>query len=101
MVSRTPDHHTAGGMVGVDADPMDKAVDAVRAIHAAAVEVNPDIICLAHGGPFVGPAETEPLYARTEVAGFVGASSIERVPIEQAVVGVVQQFKNQRTARAR
>lgn len=92
---------TAGGMVGVDADPMDQAVEAVRAIHAAAVEANPDIICLAHGGPFVGPAETEPLYARTEVAGFVGASSIERVPIEQAVVGVVQQFKSRRTARAR
>ena len=45
--------------------------------------VDPDVICLAHGGPFAEPEDTRVLYERTDAQGFVGASSIERIPIEK------------------
>jgi predicted TIM-barrel enzyme len=55
--------------------------------------VNPDIICLAHGGQIVSPEDTKYIYEHTDAVGFVGASSIERIPVEKAVMGIVEEFK--------
>jgi predicted TIM-barrel enzyme len=65
----------------------------VQSIIKATKRVNPDIICLAHGGPIVGPDDTKYIYQHTDAVGFVGASSIERIPIERAVKGAVEEFK--------
>ena len=43
---------------------------------------NPEILVLAHGGPWVTPEDTDELYAQTDAQGFLGESSIERIPIE-------------------
>ena len=56
--------------------------------------VDPSVICLAHGGPFAEPEDTGALYEQTDAQGFVGASSIERIPIENAVMGAVKAFKD-------
>ncbi|MDZ7836660.1 MAG: phosphoenolpyruvate hydrolase family protein [Actinomycetota bacterium] len=56
-------------------------------------------ICLAHGGPFAQPEDTEYLYRHTDAAGFVGASSIERIPIENAVIEAVKNFKSYKTGK--
>ena len=87
---------TAGGLVGFDslASPLEEAAASVQKIIEATREVNPDIICLAHGGTIATPDDTRLLYERTDAQGFVGASSIERIPVEQAVMGIVQEFKN-------
>ncbi len=87
---------TTGGLVGFDsiAAPLEEAVAAVQEMIEASREVNPDIICLAHGGRIATPEDTAYLYEHTAAAGFVGASSIERIPVEKAVTEVVQQFKN-------
>jgi len=87
---------TAGGMVGFDAvaSPLQESATVVQKIIEATKKVNPDIICLAHGGHIVGPEDTRYIYEHTNAVGFVGASSIERIPIEQAVTGVVKKFKN-------
>jgi predicted TIM-barrel enzyme len=86
---------TTGGLVGFDsiASPLDDAVNSVQQMIEATRQVNPDIICLAHGGRIATPEDTEYLYEHTDAAGFVGASSIERIPVEKAVIEVVQQFK--------
>ena len=86
---------TAGGLVGFDslAMPLKDAAALVQKIIRATKKVNPDIICLAHGGPIVFPEDTRYIYERTEAVGFVGASSIERIPIEKAVRGIVEEFK--------
>jgi len=86
---------TAGGLVGFDsiAAPMKDAAALVQKIIKATRKVNPDTICLAHGGPIVFPEDTKYIYEHTDAAGFVGASSIERIPIEKAVTGVVEEFK--------
>jgi predicted TIM-barrel enzyme len=84
---------TAGGLVGFDAVPMKQAADTVQRIIRATKEANPDVICLAHGGPIVSPEDTRYIYEHTDAEGFVGASSIERIPVEKAVKGVVEEFK--------
>ena len=57
------------------------------------------MICLAHGGPFAEPEDTRVLYERTDAQGFVGASSIERIPIEKAVMSAVKTFKNHKVRK--
>jgi predicted TIM-barrel enzyme len=86
---------TAGGLVGFDsiAAPMKEAAGLVQKIIKVTRKVNPDIICLAHGGPIVSPEDTKYIYQHTDAAGFVGASSIERIPVEKAVMGIVEEFK--------
>ncbi len=85
---------TAGGLIGFPADPMEESLDSAQRIMEGAWNVDPDVICLAHGGPFAEPEDTRVLYARTDAQGFVGASSIERIPIEKAVMSAVKGFKN-------
>lgn len=87
---------TSGGLVGFDeiAPALKQAAALVQSIIEATKQANPDIICLAHGGPFSSPEDTKYLYEHTDAAGFVGASSIERIPVEKAVTEVVRQFKS-------
>ena len=85
---------TAGGLIGFPADPMEESLQNTQTIMEGAWQVNPNVICLAHGGPFAEPEDTRVLYEKTDAHGFVGASSIERIPIEKAVMGAVKAFKN-------
>lgn len=87
---------TAGGLVGFDAiaSPLKDAAATVQKMIEATKEANPNVICLAHGGRIATPEDTRYLYEHTEAAGFVGASSIERIPVEKAVTEVVQAFKS-------
>lgn len=88
---------TAGGMSGPK-EPMlslDSAVDFVQAIIESGRSENPHVICLAHGGPLVTPDDTEFLYERTDVQGFLGESSIERLPIEMGVAQAARDYKAQ------
>ena len=86
---------TAGGLVGFDAlaAPLEDAATSVQRMIEATKEVNSEIICLAHGGPIVAPDDTRHIYDQTDAVGFVGASSIERIPVERAVTGIVEEFK--------
>lgn len=45
-------------------------------------------------GPISGPKEAEYVLQRTKnVHGFYGASSMERLPVEEAIAGTMQQYK--------
>jgi predicted TIM-barrel enzyme len=87
---------TTKGAIGAHtAMDIDDAVELVQKIHDAGKSVNPDIIVLCHGGPISEPEDAEYVLRRTNgVSGFFGASSIERLPTEQAISGQVKQFKN-------
>jgi len=85
---------TTGGLVGFEASPLEDAAANVQKMIEVTMEVNPDIICIAHGGPFADPEDTRYLYEHTDATGFAGASSVERIPVERAVKGVVEQFKS-------
>ena len=88
---------TVGGMVGPK-DPLlarEPAVEYVQQIVEAARRENPEVICLAHGGPFATPDDTDYLYEQTDAQGFFGESSIERIPIEQSVAAEIAALKAQ------
>jgi predicted TIM-barrel enzyme len=88
---------TEGGLVGLrSAMSVPEAVETATQIFSAARRVSPDVLCLAHGGPLATPRETAVLYERSDAAGFVAASSIERLPTERAVTGEARAFKAQR-----
>jgi predicted TIM-barrel enzyme len=71
------------------------AVEYIQDIIQAARGERPDVLCLAHGGPFATPRDTEFLYEQTDVQGFLGESSIERLPIEQGVAEAARDYKAQ------
>jgi predicted TIM-barrel enzyme len=88
---------TTGGTIGAGhALPMDEAVKATQEMIDAARAVNPNVIALAHGGPFEGPEQVAYVLESSDAQGFVGASSFERLPVEQAIVGLVKEFKKLR-----
>jgi predicted TIM-barrel enzyme len=70
-----------------------EAAAATQAMILAAREVNPAVIALAHGGPIAEPDEVAYVLTHTDAQGFVGASSMERLPVERAIVKVVQDLK--------
>lgn len=85
---------TSGGSIGAEATmTLDQTASAVQEIIDAARAVNPNILALCHGGPMEDPDDVSYVLARTTAQGFVGASSIERLPIEKAITGVVKAFK--------
>lgn len=90
---------TAGGLIGFPADPLQESLENTQRIMDGAWSVNEGVICLAHGGPFAEPEDTAALYEKTDAQGFVGASSIERIPIEKAVMSAVKAFKNHKTRK--
>jgi predicted TIM-barrel enzyme len=90
---------TVAGSIGVTSAVMslDEAVDKVQAMHDAAKKVNPDVIVLCHGGPIAHPEDAQYVLERTEgVAGFFGASSIERLATEVAIEEQTRKFKSLR-----
>lgn len=85
---------TAGSIGAKTAATLDDSVARVQAIADAALGVNPDIIVLCHGGPISGPREAEFVLKNTSrVHGFYGASSMERLPVEQAITNTMREYK--------
>jgi predicted TIM-barrel enzyme len=86
---------TAGGSLGSKrAIKLEEGVPRVQEILKAAKEIKKDIICLAHGGPISSPEDTEYIYQHTDAVGFLGASSIERIPVEKAIQSATEAFKS-------
>jgi len=87
---------TVAGSIGVRTAAMslDEAVARVQEMHDVAREVNPNVIVLCHGGPIAQPEDARYVLQRTRgVAGFFGASSIERLATEAAIEEQARQFK--------
>lgn len=86
---------TVGGSVGVTGATcsMEQAIERTQEIIEAGREVNPDIFFLAHGGPIMSPADVSLVLDRTDAQGFVGASSLERMGVEQSLESLTREFK--------
>ena len=86
---------TTGGSIGAETGV--KLADCpplIKAWAAAARQVDKDIIVLCHGGPIATPEDATFILAQCpECNGFYGASSMERLPTEQALVETTRQFK--------
>ncbi len=87
---------TIGGSIGVtDATcTMDDAVERTQTIIDAARQVRDEIIFLSHGGPISTPGDAAEINRRTDAVGFVGASSLERMAVEESLTELTRQFKS-------
>jgi predicted TIM-barrel enzyme len=86
---------TTNGSIGArTARTLEQCVTDIQAMRDAAVAVNPDVIVLCHGGPLAEPEDAQYVLAHTDgIAGFFGASSMERLPVEQALTDTMRRFK--------
>lgn len=90
---------TQGGAVGPSPDAessldVQAATSHVQAVLESARASNPDVFVVAHGGPFAHPADTEYLYANSDVQGIHAESAIERIPVEEYVSAEIASFKS-------
>jgi predicted TIM-barrel enzyme len=90
---------TAGSIGAAVAFSLDEAIERVLAMADAGRKANPDILVICHGGPFDEPENVGTALSKMPgIAGFFGASSIERLPTERAIRGQVESFKSLKLA---
>lgn len=85
---------TTSGTIGArTALTLDDCVREVSAIVKAARAARPDVFVLCHGGPIAMPEDARYMLERVEgLDGFYGASSMERLPTEQAITRQTRDF---------
>lgn len=77
----------------MDVTPLQQCKDQINALSRLAKQQDPNVIVLCHGGPIVGPSELHYLMRNCPLlAGFYGASAIERIPVETALRKSVKEF---------
>lgn len=94
---------TTGGAIGSKFSEKISLEDAAALVNRMSIKArqgNPDILIFAHGGPISSPQDTAYIYQHTIAVGFLGASSIERIPIEVPLMEAVKEFKNQSLRKA-
>lgn len=88
---------TVGGSNGMStsgAFSLEASCERVQTIGEAVLQENSEAILLCHGGPIATPRDAAYVIARTNAVGFVGASSMERLPVEEALTETTAAFKN-------
>lgn len=86
---------TTSGSIGAKTSlSLEDSVKLVQKIADAAHRINSDVLVLCHGGPISGPKEAAFVLHRTRgVHGFYGASSMERLPVEEAITSALIEYK--------
>ncbi len=86
---------TTKGSIGAQtALSLDACVERIGAIRDAVRSAGRDALVFCHGGPIAEPEDVRYVIDRAPgIAGFFGASSIERLPTEVAITETVRRFK--------
>ncbi len=86
---------TTGGAIGAGtALTLEDCVPRINAWANAAKAVKPDVIILCHGGPIAMPEDATYILKHCPGChGFYGASSMERLPTEEALTEQTRKFK--------
>lgn len=86
---------TKGSIGAKTALSLDESAELVQRIYDAGKSINPDIVVICHGGPISEPDDVAYVLGKTNgIAGFFGASSVERLPTEIAITEQVRRFKS-------
>ncbi|MES2922527.1 MAG: phosphoenolpyruvate hydrolase family protein [Verrucomicrobiota bacterium] len=87
---------TVGGSIGVTNAVVswEDTIKRTQDIIDAAKTVNKDIFFLCHGGPINTPEDADRVIQATDCVGFVGASSLERMGVEESLTNLTRQFKS-------
>ena len=86
---------TVGGSIGVKKAVVswDFTIKRTQEIIDAASRVRKDIFFLCHGGPINTPEDADRVMQNTDAVGFVGASSLERMGVEESLTNLTKRFK--------
>jgi predicted TIM-barrel enzyme len=86
---------TTGGAIGArTAKTLPECAAEIDAMAAAVRAIRPDAIVLCHGGPIATPEDAQFILRQVRGChGFYGASSMERLPTEQAITAQARAFK--------
>jgi predicted TIM-barrel enzyme len=86
---------TTKGAIGAQtALTLDACVERIGEIRDAVGATGRDTLVFCHGGPIAEPEDVRYVLDRSPgIAGFFGASSIERLPTETAITETVRRFK--------
>jgi len=90
---------TTGGSIGAEtALTLEDCPALSDAWAKAALDVNPDVLVLVHGGPVATPSDALYMFRHAKHCdGFYGASSMERLPTEIALTEQTRAFKALKT----
>jgi predicted TIM-barrel enzyme len=85
---------TTSGAIGAGKSlSLEESTGAVQAIVDAAKSIRSEVIVLCHGGPIATPEDAEHLFQLVRgIDGFYGASSLERLPVEEAITERTRRF---------
>jgi predicted TIM-barrel enzyme len=87
---------TVGGSIGVTNAVVswEDTIKRTQDIIDAAKTVRDDIFYLCHGGPINTPEDANRVIQATDCHGFVGASSLERMGVEESLTNLTREFKS-------
>jgi len=87
---------TTGGSIGAETSlQLEQCPEIVDSWASAALAVNPEVLVLVHGGPVAMPSDAQYILSNaTHCHGFYGASSMERLPTETALIAQTKAFKS-------
>ncbi|MGZ0153628.1 phosphoenolpyruvate hydrolase family protein [Kribbella sp. WER1] len=93
---------TTSGMIGAQTSlTLDDSVALVTRLRDAVFAVDPDALVICHGGPIATPADAGHVLEKVDgIVGFLGASSMERLPTEVAMVDHMRSFRAIRPSSA-
>jgi predicted TIM-barrel enzyme len=86
---------TTGGNIGAETTKtLNDCVTMIDDWAEASKKIRDDVIVLCHGGPISSPEDAGYVLSKTKLChGFYGASSMERLPTEVALVEQTKKFK--------
>ena len=87
---------TVGGSIGVTnaVGTWEQTIRRTQDIIDAAKSIRPGILFLCHGGPINTPEDADRVIQATDCVGFVGASSLERMAVEESLTRLTREFKS-------
>lgn len=86
---------TKGGYMGAKKYlTLEKASLLADKIFQTCDEIRPDVIKMVYGGPVTTPVDMHFIYQNTACMGYIGGSTFDRIPTEEAIFNTTKAFKS-------
>lgn len=86
---------TKGGNAGAKlALSLESGAKLSREVFAVCDALRPGVIKMVYGGPLKTPLDVQFIYENTSAMGHIGGSSLDRIPSENTMTTVINEFRN-------
>lgn len=93
---------TSGGRRGPQNDvTLSEAALLMREVSKVVQQEHPEALLVLEGGPIESTEDLLPIYQAARISGYVGGSTIDRLPLEDAVINQTLRFKGAAAANRR